>query len=909
MLVEFAALDRFHRAIMFPFIKGYAESSGITTRWLRFAIPASSAFLQKTAGVALSASDRQKLSFVVRDFRPDAVFLSQTPSEEIHESLKAAEPSIRILNLGKGTDTEWMEELGRNDPSLRESQLMETIIPNYGFEPANEKARDLRPLPFVFIGEECSYSRTFASNPFFERLSLSGCIRKGGCAFCTRPEHRGPWKTDPMVLLRRQIEAIARTLPVTSRGLEIRLVGESVIANIEAVASEASRCPVRPLKLLIDCRTDRFLKSSGPIRRALDSLGSSGCRIEICLMGVENFCSRELIRLNKGLTPETNIRAIRQLFELEQAFPSSFGFRTHGGISMITLTPWTTPTELVLNLMVVRLLGLEHATGKFLTGRLRLHPGLPLTEAASRDGLLIDRYQDPLLDTARLNMYELEIPWKFAQPEMEELNRVFIRLGTEVPLPKDPVMQALDNLGVKDQGVTSETTDAAIKLVDWAMQASWSGSYPSAEKLIEKALVSSPANQCLPVTFEQWTRYKDVRRENIEALLALKPVIKLEPVTGDDRKHFEGDPVFPNVQCRKRGFGDQKEVFEVFFGRRKQDVEEAIHLAAQLEILGGQTLTRALTCMRMGLLLGYPSCCVTTFADAKPWFQDNFFWLHVMSRIENPREVPCELNPAGTLLDYVPCSTGCPKSLKMVDRILAGLEGNTEDERQAWLDRQRNPALIFWAVQGDSVELVPENEPSEKFRYRAGRIKGSNPLLEWVGRGDELVLEEECTTVLKQGRPLLSLSGRAFLWWHKRSFQTDFWRSLTEALDVHDPREAQRPQATDSPPSIRPTNFTRSLFGLLDRLRKTGAGFAGFVLSKSEITREDRVRAALVAGNDRVVLDIGPNHPGGPCYLEAGPFLLTYPLDFPIVTERQRKAACEFAAALAHLSRTSAGPS
>jgi hypothetical protein len=711
LLVEFAAKDRFHRAIMFPFIKGYAENSGITTHWLRFAVPASSAFLQESA-------DRDKLGSVIKDFGPDVVILSHTPSVETLEALGAAGPQIRILDLSQTAEAEWMQALGWQD-----LKLMETAAPDYGFEPANPEARNLRPLPFVFIGEECTFGRSFASNPFFAGLPLSDCIRAGGCAFCTRPEHRGHWETEPLVLLRRQLEAIARTLPGADRGLEVRLVGEQVIENIQAVAEEAKGGGSRPLQLLIDCRADRFVRSADSFRRALESLESSGCRFELCLMGVENFSSRELGRLNKGLDPATNLRAIGQLFELEQAFPSSFGFRTHGGLSLITFTPWTTSTELILNLMVVRLLGLEQMAGKLLTGRLRLHAGLPLTEAARRDGLLIERYSDPLLDTARLNMYEPEIPWKFAQPEIEELNRVLLRLSGDIPLDHDPLARKLAGLGA-----ARGSTRAAVRLADEALRAAWTGSLPPAEELIDSALGPAQADQALPTTFEQWTRYADARREDLELQLELKPVSKLEPVSADDLKKFESDPAFPNLQCRQRGFGDQKEVYEVFFGRRREDVQEALQVAEQLETLGGEGFTRAL--IRMGLLLGYPECCVKAFAGAPQWLQDNFFWLHVMRRIEAPQEVPGELNPGGTLLEYVPCSTACAESLKRTERILARMPaGGAWADRQAWLERQRNPWLVFWALQGKGLELIPEDPPAERFRYRAGTVKGTHPLL------------------------------------------------------------------------------------------------------------------------------------------------------------------------------------
>jgi hypothetical protein len=148
----------------------------------------------------------------------------------------------------------------------------------------------------------------------------------------------------------------------------------------------------------------------------------------------------------------------------------------------------------------------------------------------------------------------------------------------------------------------------------------------------------------------------------------------------------------------------------------------------------------------------------------------------------------------------------------------------------------------------------------------------------------------------------LSLSGRAFLWWHRRSFQTDFWRALTGVLEVHDPRDTRKSRPAEEPAAVRPTGFTRSLSGLLDRLKEAGARFGGFSLARSEITSENRVRAVLAAETERVELDIGPRRPGAPSYIEAGPYLLTYPMDCPLTTDAQRAAAAEFAAALEKLA-------
>jgi hypothetical protein len=189
------------------------------------------------------------------------------------------------------------------------------------------------------------------------------------------------------------------------------------------------------------------------------------------------------------------LRAIRLLLDLEREFPAGFGFREHGGLSLITMTPWTTPAELALNLAVVGALGLEDLVGKLFTGRLRLFSGLPLVEAARRDGLLVRRYADPLLDTARRNLYAPEIPWRFARPEMENLSRVLVRLDRDAGAASDPLSRRVSAMGeALGCGVTARSVAAALTMVDAAMLASSTGRTLTPAALLQVAAGAAPGN-------------------------------------------------------------------------------------------------------------------------------------------------------------------------------------------------------------------------------------------------------------------------------------------------------------------------------------------------------------------------------------------------------------------------------
>jgi pyruvate-formate lyase-activating enzyme len=784
LLVEFAAVDRFHRAILFPFVQGYARTVGWQVRWLRHGVRATAREGEAEGGVGLPPDERDALRSEAREYRPELVLFNLDPSSEVRAAAAAGGGRLAVLSDRQPLD----ELLGRSDPWVRGAGLFQNVVPDHACRLANRLAEGMEQLPFVLLGEECTYARPFRASPLLASLSFEGCLRSGGCAFCGRPASSGRWREDPVELLQRQLGAIERTLPVPpASGLKIRLVGEAALDHLDAVAEAGLRFGLRPLALLLDGRADRLLASARAMREALQRLQGQGVRLELCLVGVENFSAAELERLNKGLSPAVNLRAIRLLLELERDFPDSFGFRAHGGLSLISMNPWTRPVDLALNLAVVQAIGLEGLVGKLFTGRLRLFAGLPLLEAARRDGLLLEGYSDPLLDTARRNLYAMEHPWRFALPEMEPVSRVLVRLDREAPRSDDSLTRALAAWdGEVDRGVTPKSLAAALALLDTAIQAAWSGESPGPEELVAHAWFRLPECGSTP-RFEDWTRHAAWRRASepdqggmaLEVMLAHKPVMKVEPLTAEERDLFLHDAALPNVGSRRRGHGAGPETFEVFLGREAATVAEALELAGRIEREPpGAALQAAIA--RMGGLLGYPRCCAEAFVSEPPNLKDNAFWLHVARRLALPGPVPVELNPMAPWLEYVPCGLGCQASLARARRVLADLG----EHGRAMLDRCHNPLLLLREVQGQFLELLPETEPGERFRFRAKAREGGGPLARAVSQGDELVLEGEQCLVLRSGRPWVALSGRAFLWWHARAFQSDFWAEMLGVLRV-----------------------------------------------------------------------------------------------------------------------------
>jgi len=918
LLIEFAVIESFHRAVEFPFLHGLAGDRGVRARWVRFGVPAAAEFHGSGSGVPLSDEDADTAARHMDEMEADLVIFSHKPAEALVAALNRGRGDVlyRYAEFAsKGEDGSAVMdgvsvERLRGDvgsllgvePFRTGAGLLEAAAPDFSFVPGNKAAREIEVLPFLLIGEECTWSRPFRGNPFYEGLDLSACFRDGGCAFCARPDHRGEWSTDPLELLDRQLRAVAATCPTFGRRLRVRLVGEPVIRDIRAVATRIIDAELPAADLLLDSRADTLVRVADDLRGALEDLDGTGHCLHLCLIGIESFSSRELARLNKGLRATDNLAAVRTLFTMEAEHPGRFAFRRYGGLSLITYTPWTAPEELDLNQAVLELLDLAPYSGKHLTGRLRLYHGLPLEARARRDGLLRDRYGDPLLDTARLNFYENELPWTFEAQVMEPINRVLVRLEHDGD-PGDPLTAAVRALDREARAASIPRTALAHALIREALCAAQGDRGTDPEDLLAAtgAAVARAALEAAPA-LEQWTTHgpsdmTDMGGEALpfERVLDVKPVSKIEPLRRDDAELWLADPAIPNAAARMRAAGseDGGDVWEVFFGRDPADVARAVELTDLMDTGPTETEERA-GIAAVGKLLGYPTCCAETYAAEPADIRTSYFWLHVDRRLAEAGEVPWELNPVpGRIIEYVPCSLSCARSLKRARENLDALPRTGDATGETFEARCRNPHLLLWDAQSSAVELIPETSPGERFRFRAGHTLGEGPDIRALAEGDELVLEDETVLVLRRGRPRLSLSGRAFLWWHSEVFQADFWRAMLDTRRAI-PLSVSRPAPADAA-ARPPANPTMEVLDhLLDLFRENAVDFAGLRLASWSQRTDGSALIRLEGVRGTVDLLLETRREGAPALWEEGPYAISYPTDAPLSTDEQWAAARAF---------------
>lgn len=918
LLVEFAAFDRFHRGIALPFLQRMVRDAGLQARWLRYGVRAATREAQKESGIALCDEDLQTLVREAEGWGATHVLFGQSPAASTVDAFQRALPRLRLGLIHD--DAEFVpSDDGRvhsvaisghdlagflNAPSLAETPACHYshVTPDFTWIPGNDAAIQAPSLPFLICGEECTFRAPLRHNPKFQDLDLSACERKYGCAFCVRPSGRAHWSKNPVELFRIQLTALRDTHPPWQGQLQVRGVGEPILHHIEAVVDVLLQVDIPPIALLIDGRADGILQVRDALHRALPRLDGSPHALHMSLVGIESFVGDELMLLNKGLSWDQNLDAIATLFELEHRHGDSFAFRQHGGLSLLLFTPWTRAEHTSLNLAVIRRCRLSKLSGKIFTSRLRLYPSLPLYALARRDGLVVERYDDPLLDTARMNLYADEVPWTFAQPGMETLSRLMVRLGrTDAPdsLARELREAVGDGRGVEKRLALAE---AMVDVVLASPDATPSSVVIEARRRMaendEKPGEESPAEGD-PAGISPLL---------LSAEIGQKPVTRLERadlIVGYDTSGLER--TYRAVHRRERVTERGCEP-EVFFGRDPDLVAEAIELTDRMDCAKDDDEWRACAA-RVGVLLGYPRCCAEAFASRAPFLRANYMWLYLMGRLEARGPVPPLLNPGlEQLVNYVPCSGGCQATHQRARELLEAIRRRSSSEAEALEESSLHPWILLLDFQGAAAELVTDAEPKGRFPYRAGMLRGGHPLIQAIGAGDELDIDDQHIFVLRNGRIHASLGGRAFVWWHQAPVQREFLSRLV-SLRFSDNRVDADPHARyeDDAPFVGPAarrlaGFIESVFRRPDRDWK----FSGFRITRAEGRKASEAVVTLSGGRGSFQVVVAPRTPDVKGYIEDDPIVVFHETDSAIDTVDKDLAVRSFAALLAKALRRNA---
>jgi hypothetical protein len=611
--------------------------------------------------------------------------------------------------------------------------------------------------------------------------------------------------------------------------------------------------------------------------------------------------------MNKGVTTQGNLDAMWTLLELERDWPDTFDFRKHGGLSMILFTPWTTLEDVAFNLRIAQWCRMEDVIGKLLTSRLRLQAGLPVTLLAERDGLLSGPYTDPALDTAARNLYSQEIPWQFRDPRLEPVCRILIRLEGELDRSSDDLASEVATVAEACAGRGLSRLDLAVAIVQEAE--SIPEQLPSPEELLQRVARRWTTT---PPTFstnaqEDWAQ--PLQNDGLQEKLlwafseaGIKPVSKIEPLRRQDVADLEAFHGQEHVWARSRSSKGSQDTWEVFLAAHPEDGREAVALAEHCETEENAQRWADIA-VRLGGLLGYPKCCSEAYAVQDSYVaRSSYAGQHLARRIATPGPVSPAMNPWASLLatHYVPCSLSCEESVSKAMRARSAAESVAPREYLTRLDKQQqHPWLVFLEGQGRALELIPQEEPSESFAFRAGVRTEDTPELIRASQADRISLTQNRVQLFRHGELWQDLSARAFLWWHERAFQVEFWSRLLAIRDLSVARSGTSQALTQRAAWVGTSQVAwleRALRKATSELHQKGIRFAGHSAVELSAAGPTRLRLVLGGGDhDPVVLFVEDARTVEKCLVRRGPFAFSHPSDQPIATPKGRQAVKELA--------------
>jgi hypothetical protein len=461
LLVEFAVHDKFTRAVSFPFISGFAKKAGIQVHWIRFGISSDETeiFQEKDLLCYRNILSQTKPAFILFSHVPEQIFLQACHdmsldaecgviADSLEEKISPLiEKKLKKIPVNLQFLYSWLciEEKAFSEEFCAEA-IYEIIVPDFSWTAGNKEAEESFPDVCIICGNACSYGRKIENNPIFRGISLKDCRRPYGCAFCSKQPGIKPWRKKPLLLAKRQLQAFLKTHSGYRGRPRITIRGDQLFNSIDNFSMYV-KDNLPPSDLLFEIRADLLLKNEKKLKKACRILKGTGHVLHLCIVGIENFSHEELQRLNKGMTPEKNLKSLELIVKAIESFPDTFRFDEYGGASMILFNPWTTLKDLAINLKILqepwwpqgKAPKKEYRFGKSLNTRVRLYEGLALTCLAKHQGLLIQAYEDSVFNTSLHMGNPPELPWRFRKKELEPVNSILARLEPDNFLKNDPL--------------------------------------------------------------------------------------------------------------------------------------------------------------------------------------------------------------------------------------------------------------------------------------------------------------------------------------------------------------------------------------------------------------------------------------------------------------------------------------
>lgn len=163
-----------------------------------------------------------------------------------------------------------------------------------------------------------------------------------GCSFCDVAADKGfHGRLDTETVISQ-----IRCLPQAQDGRKIpfELINENPLPNLPDLMSEVNIQGIGLSQVNLTLRADWFISGFQHLREALRVAGELGIYVLLSSIGFESFDDAILRNLNKGLSVEQNLHAIRLIRQLKEEFPYQMGYSSKEGAihGLIHPTAWDT---------------------------------------------------------------------------------------------------------------------------------------------------------------------------------------------------------------------------------------------------------------------------------------------------------------------------------------------------------------------------------------------------------------------------------------------------------------------------------------------------------------------------------------------------------------------------------------
>jgi len=163
-----------------------------------------------------------------------------------------------------------------------------------------------------------------------------------GCSFCDVAVDKGFHGK----LARETVIAQIQCLPQNPNGRKIpfELINENPLPGLCGLLQEVHSRNIGISQINLTLRADGLISGLRHLKTALNMAQKLGIYVLLSSIGFESFDNRILRNLNKGLSVETNLQAIRLIRQLKEEFPHLFGYSSREGANhgFIHPTAWDT---------------------------------------------------------------------------------------------------------------------------------------------------------------------------------------------------------------------------------------------------------------------------------------------------------------------------------------------------------------------------------------------------------------------------------------------------------------------------------------------------------------------------------------------------------------------------------------